>query len=432
MQLPYTEVEYDKNGALVDPSQVKAVDKLLAANPTDVIVISHGWNNDPAQARALYERLIDSIVQVRPHVARAADKDVLVIGIMWPSIQWAPPDDEGAGGGAGLDDEQDTLRSEISERIEDPATQKKLQALVPRLNTSSEAQQEYLDLLRSTLPATSAGEDDAAFTALKTASAEEVMDAARPSGDGIVDAPAEVGGAADVNPAGLPPLEGDLGGGDVDGGGAGFFDSIIGAARNLLNVTTYYTMKERAGVVGTKGIATLLDHVHSVNSNARLHLVGHSFGGRAVTAAALATKAPISSMCLLQAAYSHFGMATDWDGAGQNGLFTKVPTKVDGPIMATFTRNDKAVGLAYPIASRLAQQIGAGLGDANDPYGGIGRNGALKTPGAVSATLLDVGGAYTFSGHDVWSLNGDAFITGHSDVTGPQVAYAVLSVVIGP
>jgi predicted alpha/beta hydrolase family esterase len=189
-------------------------------------------------------------------------------------------------------------------------------------------------------------------------------------------------------------------------------------------------MKERAGVVGREGVSALLERLHREAPDARLHLVGHSFGGRAVTAAALATKAPVSSLCLLQAAYSHFGMAADWDGAGRSGIFAGVPEKVAGPIVVTYTRNDKAVGMAYPIASRLARQIGVSLGDQNDPYGGIGRNGALKTPGGVSATLLDVGGTYDFSAHDVWSLNSDSYVTGHSDVTGRQVAYAVLSAVI--
>jgi pimeloyl-ACP methyl ester carboxylesterase len=188
-------------------------------------------------------------------------------------------------------------------------------------------------------------------------------------------------------------------------------------------------MKDRAGTVGTQGNAPLLETLHAAHDDARLHLVGHSFGGRAVTAAANATTAPVSSLSLLQAAYSHFGMAQDWDAAGHDGAFQKVPAKVLGPVIVTHTVNDKAVGVAYPIASRLARQIGAGLGDENDPYGGIGRNGALKTPRSAMATLLDVGGAYTFTGGDVWSLEGSAFITGHSDITGRQVAYAVLSAV---
>lgn len=425
MRLPYADVEFDKKGAVVDDAKVNAVDDLLAKeHPTDVVILSHGWNNSHADATALYERLVDSIVTVRPQVTGAGQRDLVIVGVLWPSIQWAPDEDSGAG--AGLADEGEALAAEIAERIEDPATRKKLVALISRLETSSDAQEEFLELLRSTLPSTSKGEDDAAFDALKSASAEEVLDAARGSSEPD-DAAPEVGGAAGIDPAGLPPLSDD-----IEGGGAGFLDSIVNAARNLVNVTTYYTMKERAGVVGTKGIATLLDHIHAKAPDARLHLVGHSFGGRAVTAAALATKAPVSSLSLLQAAYSHFGMAKDWDGGGKNGLFTKVPAKVDGPIIVTFTHNDKAVGLAYPIASRLAQQIGVSLGDENDPYGGIGRNGALKTPGGVSATLLDVGGAYTFNGHEVWSLNGDAYITGHSDITGRQVGYAVLSAVVGP
>jgi hypothetical protein len=426
MKLPYVDVEFDKKGGVVDKAQLKAVDDLLAEKrPTDVLVLSHGWNSTHGDAKALYERLVDSIVAVRPKVNGARDRTFVVVGVLWPSIQWAA--DENSGAGAGFGDEREALEAEIAQRVENAATRKKLLALVPRLEGSSAAQEEFLELLRSTLPRTSKGEDDAAFDALKTASTQEVMDAARSGGETDAAAP-ELGGAAGIDPAGLPPL----GDGELEGGGAGFLDSIVGAARNLVNVTTYYTMKERAGVVGTKGIAPLVDRIHQVAPNARLHLVGHSFGGRAVTAAALATHAPISSLSLLQAAYSHFGMAKDWDGGGKNGLFTKVPAKVEGPVIATFTKNDKAVGLAYPIASRLAQQIGVSLGDENDPYGGIGRNGALKTPRSVSATLLDVGGTYALSGQDVWSLNGDAFITGHSDVTGRQVAYAVLSAVVGP
>ena len=106
--------------------------------------------------------------------------------------------------------------------------------------------------------------------------------------------------------------------------------------------------------------------------------------GRAVTAAVLAANSPVSSLSLLQAAYSHYGMAKGWDGASANGLFMEAPQHVSGPVIVTFTKNDKAVGMAYPIASRLAKQIGAGLGDQNDPYGGIGRNGALNTPATSS------------------------------------------------
>jgi hypothetical protein len=421
MKLPYDDVSFDEKGAYVDLKQVDEVEKLLAKErPTDIVVVSHGWNNTEKQARALYERLIDSIVAVRPRLDAARGRKIVVVGVLWPAIQWAQDDSEGAG--AGIADDLAVLEADIAQRIEDPEIRARLLALAPKLEGSSAAQEEFVELLRDTLPGSSEGEDGAGFDALKKAPAPEVLDAARGKGGGLDAAPAAAGGAAGIDPAGLKPLEG--------GGGAGFFDSIVGAARNLVNVTTYYKMKERAGVVGKKGIADLLRRLHSAAPDAKLHLVGHSFGGRAVTAAAVETSAPIASLSLLQAAYSHFGMAEDWDGAGKDGLFVKAPRKVSGPIIVTHTRNDKAVGLAYPIASRLARQIGVGLGDADDPYGGIGRNGARKTPGAVTGTLLDVGGTYDFAAHDVWSLNSDAFVTGHGDVTGKQVAYAVLSAVV--
>ncbi|MBU4464588.1 MAG: hypothetical protein KKH75_01950 [Actinobacteria bacterium] len=421
MDLPYAEVEFDKAGELVTPPQVSAAAALIASEKaTDVLVLSHGWNNSPAQARDLYERLIHSVASVGGRVAASANRRLVVIGVIWPSILWAPPEDQGAG--AGLEDDVAALQDDIRARIDDAVVAKKLVALVPQLETSSDAQREYLALLRKTLPTSSPGEDVGAFTALTTASEDTVLEAAKALGqDDAV--PAAAGGAADVDPMGTGLV------GEGAGAGLGLFGDIIGVGRNLLNVTTYYTMKERAGKVGSIGIAALLEGLHAAAPAVRLHLAGHSFGGRAVTAAALATKAPVSSMSLLQAAYSHFGMAYNWDGAGTDGFFEKAPANVHGPIIVTHSTHDKAVGVAYPIASRLANQIGAGLGDESDPYGGIGRNGALKTPGNIMAQLLDVGGTYSLAQRQIWSLNGDAFISGHSDITGPQVAYAVLTAI---
>jgi hypothetical protein len=72
------------------------------------------------------------------------------------------------------------------------------------------------------------------------------------------------------------------------------------------------------------------------------------------------------------------------------------------------------------------------LGDENDIYGGMGSNGAQNqntTPERVIGTLFDVGGAYPFAAGATSSkphnLLADAFISGHSDIVKPQVAYAV-------
>ncbi len=418
MKLPYTDVAFDAKGRLLEPDEVSAAAELIGdRGATDVLVLCHGWNNTAGDARRLYARLDASFAAVRDKVPGSRQRRLAIVGIIWPSIQWAP--DESSGAGAGSDGPEELLRADIERSVTSPTARRRLLALVPRLDSDPDAAALFVDVLRTTLPRSSTGEDAAAFRALRSADAGELLDALR--GSAAVDdaAPAAVGGAAALDPAGLPPLEGE---------GAGLFDTLVNAARNALNVATYYTMKERAGVVGTKGIATLLQSLHAAHPDARLHLVGHSFGGRAVTAAALATKAPISSLSLLQAAYSHYGMARNWDGAGADGAFAAVPGKTAGPVLVTFTKNDTSVGIAYAIASRLARQIGAAIGDEHDPYGGIGRNGALKTPASLPfGRLLAVGGRYGFAKGRVSSLNADAFISGHSDVAGRQVAYAILT-----
>jgi hypothetical protein len=88
-----------------------------------------------------------------------------------------------------------------------------------------------------------------------------------------------------------------------------------------------------------------------------------------------------------------------------------------------------AVGLAYPLASLVAGQNASGIGDAKDPFGGIGRNGAQHTPEASAGTLAAVGSAYSFESGKIFNLNADAVIKGHSDICKPEVAYAVLKAV---
>jgi hypothetical protein len=248
---------------------------------------------------------------------------------------------------------------------------------------------------------------------------------------------AGVGGAA-AGPAGGP---GTGGPGAGQGGAAGigsFFSGIKAAALNVLNFTTYYQMKARAGAVGKRGVAPLIREIKSLHAPLKIHLVGHSFGGRlmAATASALdksaiAPKAvPVETLSLLQAAFSHYGFSDKWDGSHPGAFRNVLASKqVKGPILATCTANDKAVGLAYPMASLLAGQVAAGVGDKNDKYGGIGRNGAQLTPESVSLKLLAAGKPYEFSAGKIHNLLADEFVKNHSDIAGEEVAYAVLAAI---
>jgi len=79
------------------------------------------------------------------------------------------------------------------------------------------------------------------------------------------------------------------------------------------------------------------------------------------------------------------------------------------------------------VASRLADQIDVAVGGPDDRFGGLGRNGALRTDEALPGTLLPVGGAYPWQPHRPHNLLADAFVADHSDVKGREVAYALLS-----
>ena len=104
-------------------------------------------------------------------------------------------------------------------------------------------------------------------------------------------------------------------------------------------------------------------------------------------------------------------------------------TRISGPIIITHTKNDKAVGIAYPLASRIAGQNAAALGDQNDPYGGMGRNGARNTAEVDNAATLGLPGtSYSFQEGKVHNISADV-IKDHSDVRRIEVAYAVLSAV---
>jgi hypothetical protein len=193
-------------------------------------------------------------------------------------------------------------------------------------------------------------------------------------------------------------------------------------------------MKGRAGTVGRGGLNSALRDLKKARPDLRMHLVGHSFGGRLVTAVAdgPAGKPSLSfdSMSLLQAAFSHNGFAVKFDGSRNGGFRTVVSAhKVRGPIIITHSKNDKAVGVAYPLASRIAGQDASALGDAEDRFGGMGTNGAQHTPESVDGMLKAVGGAYSFEDGKVYNLDADAIIEDHSDICHDEVAFALLKAV---
>lgn len=433
---PYFEVQFNKEGKVHDPSEAqKLLDFLNQEAVTDLIVISHGWNTDMDDARQLYRSFFEPMRQAIDggQVPRVGARKFTILAVLWPSKKFAEQDLI-AGGAASLEssmadaiEEQLKILEELLAKPEAAPVFDQLKALIPQLEDSPSARQQFADLVRSVLTEGAADEEDAStdFFALD---GEQVMERlSQPilpqpevSGEGE-------GGAAEI--ADFTP--------EPEGGAAGFlnFGGFTAAAGNLLNFATYYEMKQRAGNIGRDGLNPLLRQIRTQHPGLKLHLIGHSFGGRLVTAAAMGTGGlpplNIETISLLQAAFSHYGFADNFEG-NKDGFFRKVVENkgVSGPVLITHTKNDEAVGLAYPIASFLAQDNASALGDENDRFGGLGRNGAQKTPEAIKGlSLLPVGGTYQFQPGKLHNLRADDFIKNHGDICKPQVAYAILTAV---
>jgi hypothetical protein len=434
---PSVDVLFDQDAKLVDAGSLAAVTAMIGAQGvTDLIAISHGWNNDIPEAVALYTNFFTHLrTQVNGgSIAGIAGRTFGVLAVFWPSKRFTDESAIPGGAAAAADARTEQITATLDNLADVFAARGKTaqlqvaKKLVDDLEDSESAQDQFVAIagsLLSAAPEPDFGIDQLARVLTGTGG-HEVLQALKGATVGGT-APAaggDSGGAADLPDVPAGPGQGAA----ADFGG--IFNSIKDAALGLLNVVTYSTMKDRAGIVGRTGLAPFLDSLHAAVPAVRLHLAGHSFGGRLVTAAAAATAAPVATLSLLQAAYSHYGLAQNYDGQQHDGFFRDLLAKhkVSGPILISHSVHDQAVGLAYPIASRMFDQQASALGDANDPFGGMGRNGAQKTPEVAdpNATLKPAGSAYDLRDGVPNNLNGDDIIQSHGDICRDELAYAIL------
>ena len=433
--LPYATAEFDKNGRLLQRPTVPA-------GTTDLIVVSHGWNNDREEAEALYRKLFGNFVDVTRGDPAIAARKVAVVGVIWPSKKFdelmstTAPQAHAAGGQAASVGGADATAAQqaaamhaaierIAPLFDDAGDAERIQALhdlAPQLEGSSAAQAKFVETLRLLVV------PDAANAPRPTREDREDIFFKAPGDVVFKNASRTPAGT----PAGDPAAPGAQGGASGHAQSLGsIFSSIGNAVTSLLNLTTYFEMKQRAGTVGRIGLAPLVDEL--AGNVERIHLVGHSFGGRVVAAATANSKTPkLHTLALLQAAFSHNGFSKTRDGFFESVAETR---RTAGPVLITHTKNDTAVGVAYPIASRVGHDNASALGDKDDQFGAIGSNGAQQMqPGeVVSGTdkLLPVGGAYAFEAGRFHNLDATPFIidpqggNAHGFVFVPEVAWLI-------
>jgi alpha-beta hydrolase superfamily lysophospholipase len=147
----------------------------------------------------------------------------------------------------------------------------------------------------------------------------------------------------------------DFGGGDD----AGFSDSpskLLHGAKEALRQLSYWKMKNRAGVVGQRGLGPVIGRLAAEFPPVRVHLIGHSFGARLVSYALAGVgdlqPSPIKSVTLLQGAYSRFAFTEALPFRSGVGALAGRLDRVDGPLAVCFSRHDRALGTFYPSRRR--------------------------------------------------------------------------------
>lgn len=428
---PFLALRFNDEGKVTDANTItEFVD--AAGGATDVILLAHGFRNSEAEATGLYSNFLTNFRSALPNFGNLAARGWLVGGVFWPSKAFKEAADLGQEGGVqSVDDaaagEREVAREMLKDLKETVACNEQkpklaeAEALLDHLDDSAENQNQFVNLVRSLL-------DDVDLDPT-----EAVGEFKAVSGSKLLETLQE--------PVLLPPNEeaSDEGGvQSIDGDGTpqGVFSvvqSIFGAVGQFLNMTTWYVMKERSGTVGAAGVADVVRRLKQEHPAVRVHLVGHSLGGRLVTSCAksLGTPGIVDSLSLLEAAFSHYGFSSSLKG--QPGFFRDVfgQKVVKGPAIATYSAEDSVVGTAYALASRLAHDNVKAIGDENDEYGGIGRNGSQNFADAGRMLLHAPGVPYAaFPAGKLTNLNGSGgLIKNHGDVTNPAVAFAVATAI---
>ncbi|WP_342669396.1 hypothetical protein [Streptomyces katrae] len=149
-------------------------------------------------------------------------------------------------------------------------------------------------------------------------------------------------------------------------------------------------MKKRAGVVGEHGLGPLLTDLAGRRPALRFHLIGHSFGARVVSFSLRAVPAGarhVKSLTLLQGAFSHYAFSDRLPHSpGRGGVLGGLQGRVDGPVVACHSSHDSALGVFYPLASRMAGDS-AGLVGFDDRWGALGHDGVQAVPGTLRIAL---------------------------------------------
>lgn len=432
-------ISFDAQGDVDQAEEDQLVAQLREHPVTDLVMFSHGWNNDEAAAASLYERWSDLL---SAHVG--AGHEVGFVGIRWPSQLWRDvpipdfdPTPRGtATGAAGLDET-------VTAAADGPALTAQQLGDLKILFPGGDAElDEIADLLAAEPSQVRADEMLDAMRRFNDAVTVESTDGEAPKSGrpGMLESgktATEVFGAY----ANALVVSGvDVTGGG--GGGAGLGDQLgklWKGAKEALRGLSYWQMKNRAGAVGANGLGPLIGRI-AANGDfppPRIHLVGHSFGARVVSFALAGLPpgdpSPVKSVTLLEGAFSRFAFAgvLPFDSTSTSGALAGMLARVDGPLTVCFSSHDTALSVSYPLASFASGDDSAGVSDPLFRWRAIGSLGAYDAP----TLFVDrVGTSYPFTPGAILNVDSSAVVKAgsppsgaHSDIFHPELAWIVAS-----
>jgi hypothetical protein len=413
--LPYYEVDFGEDGGLEQDTGLRRA--VAAGTVDDVFVFSHGWNSGTESARRLYAQMFGLIGDILERRAPDRAARTAVAGVLWPSLLF-PGDDPAAAAAAAAPPA--TTGAALAE------------ALAPAFPDHKDDLAEIGRLLDA-----KGGPDQLAefHTRAKRLVTTPSLDSGEDSGEAAArDLPT---GAVLTYYSGWP---------QANGPAAQAFhnplDGLWDGAREVLRTLSYYEMKNRAGLVGREGLGPFLSSLATPDGRRpRIHLLGHSFGARLVAfavsgldAALVGPASPVKSLTLIQGAFSHFAFSPSLPfDRGRAGALAGYRDRVDGPLLATFSGRDRAVGWWYPLASMLKRQDADSHADLLSRWGAMGSDG-YQVDDAVTVPLgaegcgypFAPGGCYRLDANGVINTIQSAFAGAHSDIGHPEVAWAVL------
>lgn len=438
----------DEDGKL---SEV-VVSTLTEKPVTDVFLISHGWKGDIPAAIDQYNRWIKAMADCEIDIDRVRtacpEFNPLLVGLHWPSLPW---------GNEQLAGQPETTDSvEFSHGTTDEHTADYYPCLTPT-DLANEALEIILGYERTHGDSKEKPPREILF-ACKVLYQESGL-----IGGGLDSAP-----GSDHHP--FDPLtfyellEAQVPASDIPafddqipsyGTDKNFASRAPGWIVSLLQQLSFWKMKDRARSFGQSGGFHFLNQLLTTAPDARFHVMGHSFGCIVASSVLSGPNGaghlvrPVDTLFLVQGALSHWSFAEDIPHSNRPGYFHPVvrEQKIKGPLVTTRSKYDSAVGVLYPMASKVKGDVCFAPAGQQPDLPEIGALGAWGANGidtvAVNSPMLPATRLYRFEPGRIYNLEASQYISkienqtsgAHNMIAEPEVAHAfweaVLSVIPG-